>query len=368
MKTYYYDLDEARFVDSAGERIPRCVPELFYQEHAEWKIVLRDGGNAPADLSRIAAWGAAVADDFRADTAPMCRTPNEGIAADTNSGEVTVALDCATEEFLACVAGASEKSARFELYGLDESGRRLINVAFEIRARMTLDPDPGIDVHTPDTVATKAFVSAYVHQSGAITSGAEFVTRIGGYTLSCTSGGFAVSGGGVQFQVSSGGIVASGASGASVVLSGGTAKLMNEYDGIHQFIAVHSAGIDISASDPLRNINLNCHPGSVCVNSRPVLTELVASTDSEATSASIAVLSGGTAYTFTQPLTSLSVASMESSMKETWLRFTVASGGSVSINDSGFEWFGGRPSAYEGGSSYSIGVWNGMMVCGELED
>ncbi|MBP5532081.1 MAG: hypothetical protein J6Y54_08670, partial [Lentisphaeria bacterium] len=70
----------------------------------------------------------------------------------------------------------------------------------------------------------------------------------------------------------------------------------------------------------------------------------------------------------TQPITSLSVASIESSMRESWLLFTVASGGSVSINDSGFRWWGGRPSAYEGGSSYSIGVWNGMMVCGELED
>ena len=424
MKTYYYDIDHARFLDSAGEWIPQCVPELFYQEHAEWKIALRDGGNTPVDFSRIAAWGAAVADDFRTDTAPMCRTQNEGIAADTNSGEVTVSLDCATEEFLACVTGASEKTVRFELYGLDSSGRRLINIGFDIRARMTLDPDPGIDVHTPDTVATKAFVSAYIHQSGAITSGAEIDTTVGEYRLTYTSsGGLMVSGGGVALQVSSGAIVASAdsgnedtpenvvltvssggitadvfrnfveslsghveltpdaviasrASGESVVLSTGAVNLhLEDGDGEHQNVTLDTNGVSISAGGADRRVvisqgNAQIAVGDygVLVNSRPVLTELATNTDSATTSASIEVLSGGTSYIYTQPLTSLSVASMESSMKETWLRFTVASGGSVSINDSGFVWFGGRPSAYEGGSSYSIGVWNGMIVCGELEE
>ena len=68
-------------------------------------------------------------------------------------------------------------------------------------------------------------------------------------------------------------------------------------------------------------------------------------------------------------MTSLSVASVESSMQEAWIEFTVASGGSVSINDSGYKYLGGRPSAFEGGSSYSLGFrWGSQAVCAPLEE
>jgi hypothetical protein len=236
-------------------------------------------------------------------------------------------------------------------------------------------------------------------ESGAIIasgSNGESVVLSGGRVSVAAVSGLLVSGGGVQLSLTSGGIlldnngyttISLGGWDASYVVNGGSLLLQGNE-------GVNITGADISiipmdefaitARTGMADITLSATSGAVVldadgtklvvsggnvfVNSRPVLTELVASTDSETTSASIAVLSGGTAYTFTQPLTSLSVASIESSMRESWLRFTVASGGSVSINDSGFEWWGGRPSAYEGGSSYSIGVWNGMMVCGELED
>ena len=418
MKTYYYDIDHARFLDSAGEWIPQCVPELFYQEHAEWKIALRDGGNAPVDFSRIAAWGAAVADDFRTDTAPMCRTQNEGIAADTNSGEVTVSLDCATEEFLACVTGASEKAVRFELYGLDSSGRRLINIGFDIRVRMTLDPDPGIDVHTPDTVATKAFVSAYVHQSGAITSGAEIDTTVGGYRLIYTrSGGLMVSGGGVALQVSSGGIIASadngdvsptgakmtmtsnggivvsaydyenpdvpgcyaefstagiiasGASGESVMLSSGAVKLhLEDSDGEHQSVTLDTNGVHINAAGADRRVlitqggeyGVEVGYDSVTVNSRPVLTELVTATDSETTSAYFDELAGGTSYIYTQPLTALAFGSITSHARAEF-DFTAASGAQIGLPSGGGIKLIGQ-SSLDSGAHYLVAVGGARVV------
>ena len=31
MRTYCYNLEDAEFVNSGGEKIPRCVPDLSYQ-------------------------------------------------------------------------------------------------------------------------------------------------------------------------------------------------------------------------------------------------------------------------------------------------------------------------------------------------
>ena len=378
MKSFCYDIDRACFVDPSGEKLSRYVPELFYQERAEWRIALRGGENAPVDLSGIVAWGAAVAAGFDADAAPMCRTLSEGIAADAATGIVTVTLDAATAEFLAAVDGVSRKKAFFELYGLNASGERAIHLEFDIAARMILDPDPEDRPEVPETLATKNYVtarigsaveSAYAAASGAIVSGAEFSTTVGGYTVALTSGGgLVVSGGGVALQVSSGGIVASGASGESVVLSGGNANLTTDLGGVvvsGENVVISGAGGDLTVNG-MTNLWMNGE--AICVNERPVLTELVTATDSETTSASIDVLAGGTSYIFTQPLTSLSVASIASSMQESWLEFTVASGGSVSINDSGYRWLGGRPSAFEGGSSYAVGVMGGMIVCNVLEE
>lgn len=144
------------------------MPELFYQENTVWRIFLHDGERVPADLSGVAAWGAAVAGDFCAGTPPMCRTLAENISVDVAAGSVAVALDCATPEFLAAVNGGGVKPAWFELYGLDAAGRRVIDVQFEIRARMTLDPDPLADSETPENVATKTYTSLAI--SGAITT------------------------------------------------------------------------------------------------------------------------------------------------------------------------------------------------------
>ena len=85
-------------------------------------------------------------------------------------------------------------------------------------------------------VATEAYVDSAISQipivSGALTSGAEFVTQVGDYTLSYTSGGLVVSG-----------------SGASVVLSGGEIAAGVTGGGGSASFSVNSSGFFASAGD-----------------------------------------------------------------------------------------------------------------------
>ena len=277
------------------------------------------------------------------------------------------------------------------------------------------------------TVAeARQIASAVVNSGGFIASGAQINTSVGGYLLTFTSGGMAVSGGGAAVTLSGGaifasadngddganvgtvlsmtsnggvvvsaydyenpdvpncyvefstaGIVVSGANGERVVMSGGTVDARVDDGEDHQGrVNITNGGVSINASDVTNDTDVLVVPGQVAVsggndvdftvNGRPVF--LVPAIDSETTCASIGALAGGTAYIYTQPLTSLTVASVASSMQEAWLEFTVASGGSVSINASGYKYLGGRPSAFEGGSSYAVGFrWGRQAVCVPLE-
>ena len=167
MKTYYYNIEDAEFMNSAGEKISRCIPELCYQEHARWKIFLRDRNNGVYDLSDVIAWSAAVDCDFRAGTPPLCRTLADGIDADATSGSVTVTIDAATAGFLTAVDGRRSRNAEFELCGFDADGNRLVYLSFAISARMTLDPDPEATTELPETLATKSFVSSLLTASAS---------------------------------------------------------------------------------------------------------------------------------------------------------------------------------------------------------
>ena len=405
MKDLYYNLDDAEFVDQSGEKLSRFVPELFYQENAVWRIFLRDRENQPCGISGIIAWSAAVDRDYDSETPPMCRVLPESISADPTAGSVTVTLDAATAEFLAAVNGVAGRKAFFELHGVDAAGDRKLYLGFEIFARMILDPAPGAPQQVPEIFATKFYadLTAANAASGAIFSGAEFRTSVGGYLLTYTSeGGLAVSGGGVQLQLSSGGIVASavgagdygncamlqvsggdvvvsrfdgatgdihqlllsdgaiiasGASGESVVLSGGTAKLQAD----DQAITVDSdGGITIAATNPGRNVNISCEPGEVLVNSRPVLTALASSIDSETTAVSGGVLSGGIAITYTQPLTVFGADSITSDCRAMF-DFTAASGATLAFGSgAGIRLIG--LSSLDSGAHYLVAVDGARVV------
>ncbi|MBQ6353322.1 MAG: hypothetical protein IJJ28_08650 [Lentisphaeria bacterium] len=351
MKTIYYTLRDRILTNTDGSDYGTiAAPDLFYQEHVVWRIFLRDRENTAADLSGVAAWGAAVAADFCAATAPMCRTLNSGVTFDITSGAVDVTLDAATPEFLAAVNGVAVRPAWFELYGMDASGRRIVHVTFEIRAHMTIDPDPTADTDTPDNIATQDWtvlaITRALTKYPAIVSGAEFTTTVGPYTVALTSGGgLFVSGAGAEARFS-GGEIAASASGNVVVTGGDVLSIGADHVLIGGGISVELAG------------------DHVTVNGAPAATRIVTSTDTVTTSAAIPVLSGGVAYIYTQPLTSLSVASVANAPAEDYIRFTLASGGSVSIPasvavlNSGLE--------FEGGKEYLVAFNGGMMVAAEV--
>lgn len=216
------------------------------------------------------------------------------------------------------------------------------------------------------------FVQSGAVVSGALLSNTEIDTTVGGYHLTYTAaGGLTISGGGVQLRVSSGGIVvsaddgndganvgtvlsmtsgggvnihaydyiadgremsawitptelvASGASGESVVLSGGAAKLYATDGGNEASVSVTPGYASISGDHIRDDFRLT-------VNGSPVLTELATETDSETTVVSFAVLSGGTSYIYTQPLTALIIDSITSDCRAEF-DFTAASGAQIEL-------------------------------------
>ena len=393
MKSFYYDIDNAAFTDQSGEKLARCVPELFYQERAEWRIFLRDGENLVPDLSGVVAWGAAVAADFNAATPPMCRADLGDITVDTATGMATISLDAATEEFLAAVDGAAVRPAWFELCGLDAAGRRAVNVFFEIRVRMTLAPDPEADTHTPDTVATKAFAYALIDSalasaavvasgaavqatSGAIFSNTEIDTTVGDYHITYTSGGgLSVSGSGASVVLSGGQIAASGGNGESLTItSGGVYIDVIDENEEHQALRVNGDGVSISGMGPGAGVNI--HGGAsginfdtdsdngITVNSRPVATQLVTSTSVGAATVYIPVLSGGTSY-FADITQELIVDSVVKTTEASYIHFTLDSvTAPTPVVISGVSYL--NSATFEGGKEYLVGFFDGMAVVNEV--
>lgn len=192
MKTIYCNLEEGGFFNAFGERMSRFVPELCYQEEAVWKIFLRDRENKAVDISGISYWSAAVDCDFNAESTPMCRTLPENITADSTAGAVTLTINGATSQFLSAVNGSMDKKAFFELCGFNSNGGKVISLVFEIRALMALDPDPELSPETPDTLATKAYVSTLIANGGVER---EVITD-----SSTTSAYIPVLSGGVQYR------------------------------------------------------------------------------------------------------------------------------------------------------------------------
>lgn len=151
---------------------------------------------------------------------------------------------------------------------------------------------------------------------------------------------------------------------AEVVASSNGAALYFESGGLTATVSAFSGGVLVNVNDQGEGTNqaLLITPSGAFVNNVPLV--LATSTDTVTTSAAISVLSGGTAYIYTQPLTSLSVASVANAPAEDYIRFTLASGGSVSIPasvavlNSGLE--------FEGGKEYLVAFNGGMMVAAEV--
>lgn len=193
--------------------------------------------------------------------------------------------------------------------------------------------------------------------------------QVGDYLLTFTSsGGLLVSGGGVQFQVSSGAVIASGTSGESVVLSGGRALVSaHDDDAGGQYIDVTpDGGVTINAEGPDRKvlimqggaIGIEVGADYTLISGRPVMTALTTATYSETTVVSGGVLSGGTSYIYTQPLTVLDIASVTSDCDAT-IKFT-AGAGLTGIGLPSSCYFTGE-SAFTSGAHY-LAAFNGADV------
>lgn len=214
---------------------------------------------------------------------------------------------------------------------------------------------------------TSQYVSSAT--SGAIVSGAEIDTVVGGYRLTYTSsGGLAVSGGGAQFQVSSDGIVASGASGESVILSGGSVTAaVNETtmslieDGFGVQTPTESMSFD-GYDLQVRGLTVATEN---YVNSQGFLEPLHTAIDSMTTAVVLSDLAGGTSYIYTQPLTEFSVLSVVNTTVEDRIQFTLTSGGQVTFPAS----CGLCPSGFtfEGGKSYLVAVMGGNVIAAEYQ-
>ena len=230
-------------------------------------------------------------------------------------GEVSVLIDAATPEFFATVRGVGTKPAWFELYGIDASGRRAVEVCFEIRARMTLDPDPIVDSATPDTVATKAYtkvaISGAIVESGLVTgSGARQIA-----SAVIASGGFVdVSGA----RTAASNVIASGgytkSSTASTIAAGIVDSKLTEYptsSGARQIASavVASGGYVNSADARLIAEDVVSSAGGQVRSTVEVLNWT-------STSGYIPVLSGGTCYNFLQPISALRIDAVPRSLED----------------------------------------------------
>lgn len=325
MKTYYYNLDDGAFIYPSGDRC-NVIPELFYQDQTVWRIALRDRRDRPVDISGITAWGAAVDNNYCSGSAPMCRTLSERITADVESGAVEVAIDAATPEFLAAVNGVSVKPAFFELYGLNVSGERVLSLCFEIRTRMTLDPDPSIGGEIPEAIATKNYAAAVAAGS----AGAVSATLRGEIDARPTSSGarqiassVVQSGGYVDYTgarkaasdyVSSGAYITS--SGAKIAASGAAVDVVEKLtssgavvgvSGARQIasaVATSGGFIDTPAARQIAE-------ETVAAASAPVVSEIEVY-DWSSTSGYIPVLRGGVCYHFLTPVSALTIGAVES--------------------------------------------------------
>jgi len=264
-----------------------------------------------------------------------------------------------------------------------------------------------------DTSTVSAMIiAAGSATSGAIISGKPFSTTVGDYSIAFTSnGGLVVSGDGLSavflsgglitsaddgqnirnarmaltstgfvaqvadyvtgdstwsIAVSGGAIIASGAGSETLIISGGAISVLTSDGGsatIDNTGVSLEDGIGGSASVQAGYLVANgilINGSTAQYHSATIATELVTLIDSTATSAVFAVLSCGTNYIYTQPLTAVSVTSIADDMLGAAMRFTLGSGGTIDL-----------PAAYdvtptdfipEDGTTYRVAIYAGGIV------
>lgn len=357
MKTYYYDVEQGYFVNTAGGVIG-IVPSLVYGEQALWKFYLKTATGAVYSLADVteltAAAGVAGGETVAATTG--------GITVDVTAGCVTVPMNCLTTQFQEATQGKPNGVYGFyELTGYDAAQGKILYIRFNVLLNEVVNPDittiPGLADQILAVVSSGGYVTsdgvteavdAAVASGGFLASGAEFTTTVGPYTVALTSGGgLRVTGSNGESMVISDGEIAASASGDVVVTGGDVLSIGADHVLIGGGMSVELAG------------------DRVTVNGAPAATRIVTSTDTETTSAAIPVLSGGTAYVYTGNLYQVDVSSVVKTTEASYLHFTLDSvTAPTPVVISGVSYL--NSATFEGGKEYLVGFFDGMAVVNEV--
>ncbi len=163
----YFDLSSQCRCNADGIRL-NTAPLLHYKEKPVWNIHFYQSGTTPADLSRIAAWRAAVDTDLSADSGVICRTPDSEIDRSLAAeGILSIPVNANTAEFAVKADGKERQSAYLEIWGLDTGGDPVLYVRMNILISGVVDPDggPAPEEVSPDFLNT-ATVSAWLRAAG----------------------------------------------------------------------------------------------------------------------------------------------------------------------------------------------------------
>ncbi len=169
MQSFIYDIDRKVFRNTSGLVRTSFKPSISYGERSTWEIQIQATDAGVVSLSEVAAWRAAVDQDFSSSTEPMARTLSSGITVDA-TGEWPVArvdIDTLTERFLAVCDGRQSTPVYFELAGLDGKGDTVFYLCFAIDALFPIDPvAAGTLAPVEVTTLTEAQVQAIASAAG----------------------------------------------------------------------------------------------------------------------------------------------------------------------------------------------------------
>jgi len=145
-KVIYFDWVNQVRVLAGGSRDPNPI-RLYYGEVPNWEIhfVTVSGTTVTAvDASAVAAWAAAVDDDFDSATTPWVRVLDGDIdSTDEANGVIVVPVDSNTATFATGIGTSESAQAYFELRGLNASAELVTYARFAITAANTIDPAGG---------------------------------------------------------------------------------------------------------------------------------------------------------------------------------------------------------------------------------
>lgn len=154
---FIYDLEKRIFVDGSGVR-KVMRPEIAYGMKPVWEWEFINASGESWDFTGVVSWRAAIDDDFKDETNPMCRTLSGIYHA---GGVVYCPLDAHTTTYRTKANGKALVQAFFDLTGFSASGVRIFYFRCPVDCLYVLDPDDAVDpLDPPETLLDPAQVAA----------------------------------------------------------------------------------------------------------------------------------------------------------------------------------------------------------------